>query len=247
MLPHISFITSSIGSERREPALNACEHPGGLQSERRVIRATLAKVPISASSGILTSAKGVGSASAVRLLIESRDSTRYQYLLVQKVMLRSWNSCTKPRSWYAYCDAATSVCSPSKTTVALSMGVPRFQLFTTRGYPLSVSVFPSPPKSVPTNTSLRERYWIWVLAAFGIANPPSDASTHFSVLRSNSRRVSASEPPGERAMIARSHTPSGPSSRRVEPCQTQVSAVSTAGGGRASTSITVFHSGLPLL
>eukprot|EP00961_Rhodomonas_salina_P230046 3108758-Rhodomonas_salina.2 len=28
--------------------------PGGLQSERRVIRATLAKVPISASSGILT-------------------------------------------------------------------------------------------------------------------------------------------------------------------------------------------------
>lgn len=37
-------------------------------------------------------------------------------------------------------------------TSASSMGVPRLQLLTTRGYPESVSDLPSPPKSVPTST-----------------------------------------------------------------------------------------------
>ena len=69
---------------------------------------------------------------------------------------------------------------------------------------------------------------------------------NFSETRSISRVVSASEPPGERLIKARSHWPPGPSSRSVLPCQTQVFAVSVVGGGRASKSSTVSHFGLPL-
>ena len=85
------------------------------------------------------------------------------------------------------------------------------------------------------------------MAGLSKTNPPSAASTNFCDFRSNSLEISASDPPGERAISARSGVLSGPSSRRVDPCQTQVDAVSVVGGSRASRSRTVSHSGVEVL
>ena len=54
--------------------------------------------------------------------------------------------------------------------------------------------------------------------------------------------VSASEPPGESFMRARLYVPRL-SCNTVDPCQTHVDAVSVVGGGNASKSRTVSHSG----
>ena len=140
-----------------------------------------------------------------------------------------------------------SVFSHSKTVTASSIGVPLLHDFTTRGYPLSVSVDPSPPKSVATRTSSLDRYDTVVLAGSGSAYPPSSGSTKPPADRSNSRQVSASLPPGLSRMSALSHLEAGPSSSSVEPCHTHVLAVSVFGGGMASRSRTVVHWGLSVL
>ena len=93
---------------------------------------------------------------------------------------------------------ATSSVLPSKTVFAAESGVPRFQSFTIRGYPESVSE--PGPKSVPTQS-------VSCRATPGSTWPPaarSRLSTKSFVFVSNSRRTAASEPPTESVIMQRS-------------------------------------------
>mmetsp|Transcript_63848 Transcript_63848/g.132996 ORF Transcript_63848/g.132996 Transcript_63848/m.132996 type:complete len:210 (-) Transcript_63848:760-1389(-) len=85
-------IALSIGTDNSDPALKVVGLPGGFQSERSVSIAASAKVLSLASGWMATSLNGAASASAETVLRFSAVSFLYQTFLVQKVMLRRWNS-----------------------------------------------------------------------------------------------------------------------------------------------------------
>jgi hypothetical protein len=76
-------ISSDMGSDSNDPATNDTpdDDDGTIKSLRNVINAILAKVVISASSGIGTPTNGVVTSFAVFLVTSSiDDNERYQYL-----------------------------------------------------------------------------------------------------------------------------------------------------------------------
>ena len=77
------------------------------------------------------------------------------------------------------------------------------------------------PKKIKTNTP-RVRYETEDLAGINNSNPPSAVVINCSFSKSISRVVSASDPPGDKDINARSHFPLAPfpSSSRVDPCHT---------------------------